>query len=239
MLDMNPLRVEFGPGGKYEWLGRLFARMLRPRSDTGRYLLAIVACVGLFLVFTAVAAMTGLLESRSASRVMTPVFIIVVVLTWRSIVGGGTKTNGPAAPMVQTTKGQAQSPITPSNTPLEEQLAVRDAYCPNCAASLSRVAVQCKRCGAEFSGEDAWKPVLRRPEIQEVKQLNLDSLYSVGRVSTLAGHIALFWFALAVVTHEPTERALDRLVAVIALYALGAVLWGLRKLGGARGERSQ
>jgi hypothetical protein len=199
MFDMNPLRVELGPGGKYERLGALFARILRPKSDVGRYLLAIMACIGLFFVFTAFAAVTGLLEVKSASRVMTPVFIVTLVLTWKSIVERDKKALG--SPVAKPAQEQAETPRTSVDTPPNERpggsigvsqqfetvesehSAVLDAYCPNCAMSLSRVAIKCKQCGADFSGEDGWKPVSSHPEIKDAKPLNL---YSVERIFTLA-----------------------------------------------------
>jgi hypothetical protein len=216
MVDLQLLAAYFGPGGKYQRVGDLLARVFR--SKFGRYLLATAACIGLFFVFGLVAYLSGILDSgqsrQAASSVLTPVFILTVVWTWRAIVKSDKEL--PKARDVEIA-------LTPTENTAQlfnavEETAVLDAYCPNCAASVSTSAAKCKRCGASFTVEGGWRPASTPPDIKQPSRLDL---YSVGRFFVWVGHVSLVLAILAISLGQ-TDGMLARFLLVMPfLYVAG------------------
>ena len=226
MVDLQLLAAYFGPGGKYQWLGDLLTRVFR--SKFGRYLLATAACIGLFFVFTMVAYLSGLLDSGSSTQpvasVLTPLFILTVIWTWRAIAKSDAE-----LPKARSAK-IAQAPTDDTVQPFSatEQAAVLDAYCPNCAASVSAAAAKCKRCGASFTVEGGWRPASTPPDITQPSRLDL---YSVGRFFVWAGHVSLVLTILAI-SFGQTDGLLARFFLVMPfLYVAGFLFKYIYKLG--------
>jgi ribosomal protein L40E len=149
--------------------------------------------------------------------VLTPVFVLTVVWTWRAIVKSDEEL--PRARDVEI----AQTPTENLAQPFSavEETAVLDAYCPNCAASVSVSAAKCRQCGASFTLEGGWRPTATPPDIKEPSRLDL---YSVGRLFVWAGHVSLVLTMLAI-SFGRTDGMLARFFLVMPfLYAAGFLL---------------
>ncbi len=85
MIDFKFLLLHCGPGGRYEFAGKLY------KLKYVRVCLAIAACIALFFVLTILLLLTGVIDARGSSKnglgaILTPLFIVAIVSIWRAIV---------------------------------------------------------------------------------------------------------------------------------------------------------